>query len=53
VKWRNLNLILWVCCDAANGLPSESVDKEETERAVKIAETMINECEKVLEKNFN
>lgn len=36
--------------DAANGLPSESVDREEAERAVKIAEMMINECEKTLKR---
>ncbi|MGB9729867.1 MAG: HEPN domain-containing protein [Thermoprotei archaeon] len=34
--------------DAANGLPSESVDKEEAERAVRIAEMVIIECGKVL-----
>ena len=36
--------------DAANGLPSESVDGEEAERAVRIAEAVIKECEKILKK---
>ncbi len=34
--------------DAANGLPSQSVDKEEAERAVNIAEMMIGKCNKIL-----
>lgn len=34
--------------DAASGLPSESVDKEEAERAVKIAEKVVKECERKL-----
>jgi len=34
--------------DAANGLPSEAVDREEAERAVRIAEMVIIECGKVL-----
>jgi len=36
--------------DAANGLPSESVDREEAERAVKIAEQVIGVCSKILNK---
>jgi len=36
--------------DAANGLPSQSVDREEAERAVKIAESVVSECSKMLMK---
>ncbi len=36
--------------DAANGLPSQSVDMEEAQRAIKIAEMVIEECKKILEK---
>ena len=34
--------------DAANGLPSQSVDREEAERAVKIAEMVIGKCNRIL-----
>ena len=30
--------------DAANGLPSHSVDREEAERAVKIAARVVEKC---------